>query len=165
MSSISDVAAAIKATLEDVPDIGNVFDYQLYPAAEWSTFVAAFSLEVGGVTVLRTATVQYLGERRREAVVGVGATIQRRELDWVVRYHWGLADNGASDPAFRDMLEAIADAIDSNRSLGGVEGCIDHDPVDIDLPDRGAPILLGDVLCHYGEVTFTSTHEQQLTVS
>lgn len=166
MSAINDTAAFIKSTIQGVTDVGNVFDYQLYPGAEWSTFVAAFSLEVGGNVVLRTATVQYLGERRREVAIAIGAqAVQRRELDWVVRYHWGLSGGGDSDPAFRTMLEAIADAIDSARSLAGVAGGIDHDPVDITLPDRGAPILLGDVLCHYGELTFTTYHEQTLTVS
>jgi len=165
MSGIGDTAAVIKTTILTVANVGVVFDYQPYPAAEWDKFIATFTSTIGGVPRLRAFTVQYLGERRVPRTIGgTSGAIQTREIDWLVRAHWGL-DDPTTDLAFRDKLEEVCDAIDRERGLNGVAGATDHDPVDVSLPERGAPILLGDIVCHYAEITFTSYHEQSLNLS
>jgi hypothetical protein len=163
MSGISETADAIRDTVAAVTNVGNVFDYQPYPQNNWDEFVALFSLVVNGKLQVRTWTVQYLGERREELAIGIGATKQRRYMQWMVRGHMG--HNGAtSDVEFRDLIELVANALDSNRGLAGVAGVMDHDPCDVSLPNNAAGVVLGDVLCHYVEITFESQHEQNITL-
>lgn len=165
MSVITDTAAVISTTIQTVQEVGLVYDYQPAPVNGWDQFVASFIQTIDNEPVVRAVTIQYLGERRKERNVAVGsAALQMREIDWMVRIHHGWR-NPTSDAEFRSMVEAVANAIDANRDLSGVAGVIDHDPVDILLPGNGAGVLLGDVLCHYAEVTFTSYHEQQLTLT
>lgn len=165
MSVINDTAAVIKTTVLTVANVGQVYDYQPAPVNGWDQFVAHFTATIDSEPRVRAVTIQYLGERRQERNVAIGsAALQMREMDWMVRVHVGW-ENPTSDALFRTLVENIADAIDKNRDLSGVAGVIDHDPVDILLPGNGAGVLLGDVLCHYAEVTFTSYHEQGLTLT
>jgi hypothetical protein len=163
-SGISQTAGEIKNIVLTVPDCGQVYDYQPYPEGDWSEFVESFTATIAGARQVRAFTVQYIGERREEVAIGIGSQKQRRYMNWMVRAHMGH-DGAASDIAFRDLVELVADALDKHRSLGAAAGAIDHDPCDISLPNSGAGVVLGDVLCHYAELTFESQHEMTLTVT
>lgn len=163
-SGISDTATEIRNVIATVPDCGQVFDYQPYPKGDWTEFVNSFTATIGGERVVRAFTVQYIGERRQEVAIGIGSQKQQRYMNWMVRAHMGH-DGAQSDADFRDLVELVADALDRHRSLSGAAGAIDHDPCDISLPNSGAGVVLGDVLCHYAELTFESQHEMTLTVT
>lgn len=155
--TIAAQAAAIKAIVQAVPDVGTVFDHQPLPVNDWSKFVAAFTVDLGDGygRHIRSWTIQYLGETRLEENVAIGATKVKRDISWVVRGHFSLDNNTEdSESKFRDLIEQVADALDTNKSLNGT--AIDHDPVDVALPNNGAPIRLGDHLVHYAEITFRS---------
>ena len=96
--------------------------------------------------------------------IAIGSEKQRVSLSWIVRGF--LGHNGdTSDATFRDLLETVVEALNANRSLTGAPSILDHDPADYDLPNNGALLSLGDVVCHYGEVTFISHHEITVAVS
>lgn len=164
MSVINDVATALATTIDAVPDSGVVYSVTKLPSRnEWRAFVDSFTSTIGGERVIRAWVLQYLGETRRESTVAVGATKQLREIRYAARYYhgWYQADN--SEAAFRDMVEAVADSIDANRSLGGF--ALDHDPVDIDVPNDGSGVFLGDHLCHYAVINITVQVEATYTTS
>jgi hypothetical protein len=157
-SLIGQVASAIAQVVRGVTDAGVVYSYQPMPrAGDWAAFVDSFSTALDGKAArhVRCWTVQYLGEQRIERSVAQGQSRQRREMRWVVRGH--MSWDGSSEPTFRALVEAVADALDAARSLGGL--VIDHDPVDIDFPGNGAGVVLGDVLCHLAEITMTAYAE------
>ena len=162
-SVISDLAAAAKATVLTVADPGVVWDYQPMPANDWATFLASFTADVAGAPMVRAVTIQYVGEGRTAKTLAVGSTKQRRDVKLVIRLHMSWFDTGASattsESLFRDWVEAVADVLDANRSIGPA---YDHDPVDVGIPNNGAGLMFGDVLCHYAELTLTAQVEQTL---
>lgn len=164
MGVVNNVATQIATVIDGVADSGVVYSVTKLPRNnEWRSFVASFTSTIGGEPVLRAWVVQYLGEVRREQTVAIGATKQTREIRYAARYYhgWYQADN--SEQAFRDIVEAVADALDANRSLGGL--ALDHDPVDIDVPNDGSGVFLGDHLCHYAVVNITVQVEQTYATS
>jgi hypothetical protein len=162
MSRIGDQAAAIAAVIDAVPDSGVVYAYRPMPSGEWNKFVASFTVVIAGVRHVRAWTVQYMGEERHEQNIAMTAAKQLHYLRWKVRFYYGWADPG-SEPAFRSIVESVADALDSSRTLGGA--CISHDPVDIVVPANGDGVMLGDYLCHTAELDFRAWDEVNFTIT
>ena len=163
MSVVGDQAAAIRAAILTVPEVGVVLDYQPVPRGEdWASFRELFAFTpTGGPRQVRAWTIQYLSETRTAPTMALGAEKVRRDIRWIVRGQMSWA--GTSERDWRDLLEAVARALDEARSLGGT--ALDHDPVDISLPNNGAGIVFGDVLCHYAEIVFAAQVEETLVTS
>lgn len=149
MSVIGQHAAALKTALEGITDIGVVYDYQPYPKNDWAQFIDTLTVKIGGQRQVRAWTIQYDGENRDYQVVGIGSVKTIRSLNYIIRGHLSWS-NPTSDKAFRDLVEQVATAVDTARSLGGT--ALDHQPVTIDLPNDASPVMIGDVLCHYVEI-------------
>lgn len=163
MGTIADQAAAIKAIVEDVPGAGIVYAYQPLPANLTAEFVKGFTTTVSGYQGsrrhVRAWTIAYLGERREDRNVALGGTSkQRRDIRWVIRGHLSWNDP-LSDPAFRDLVERVADELDRRQALTGTAYM--HSPCSIDLRD-GSPVPFGNVLIHFAELTLTATVERNL---
>ena len=151
MSKITDQATAIAAVISAASN-GKVYNYRPMPKGSWNEFLTAFTVTVDGQRMVRAWTVQYMGEERVAAnIAGTTLAKQTHYYTWKIRYYQGW-DDPASELVFRDHLELVADALDSNRTLG--DACIDHDPVDIDIPANGDGVVLGDYLCHLAELNF-----------
>ena len=58
------------------------------------------------------------------------------------------------------QINTAVTELDKDPSLGGA--CIDHDACDVAVPESGAGLFLGDILCHYGEITLVARVEQTL---
>lgn len=159
MSLVSGTATTIKTTISAVSNIGVVYDYDPFPQADWEKFVQKFTTEIGGSRVVRAWTIKNVGRDTIPVSIAVGSEVQRPKLRWLIRGFVAVTEDGASDVVFRDLLEAVTEALNTNRSLSGAPSILDHDPADYVLPNNGALLSLGDTICHYGEVTFTSTHE------
>ena len=128
----------------------------------FAAFIATFSFTPqGGSKQVRAWTIQYVGESRQTTTMAIGATKTMRHPRWVIRGHLSWSDE--SEPVFRDLVEAVARALDASRSLAGT--VLDHDPCQVDLPAQGSGVVLGDVLCHYAEITLTASVEQTLATS
>lgn len=149
MSVIGNHAAQLKSALEGIANIGKVYDYQPYPKNDWAQFIDTLTVSIGGQRQVRAWTIQYQGENRDFQAIGVGSVKEIRLLNYIVRGHMSWS-NPASDVAFRDLIEQVATALDTARSLGGT--ALDHQPVTIDLPNDASPVMIGDVLCHYVEI-------------
>ncbi len=166
MSLVSGTAAQIKAVIEGVTNPGVVLDYDPFPGSEWNDFVALFTSTIGGNVVVRAWTIKNVGRRTVPQTIAMGSEVQRVELDWLVKGFAAVTENDStSDVMFRDLLEAVTEALNTNRHLAGAPEILDHDPADYLLPGNGALVSLGDTICHYGEVTFTSYHEHVIAVS
>ena len=156
-------AAGIKAALDTVTDVGVTFDWAPLPLADWAAFVDRFlwtpptpPVGVAPDPEVRAWSVAFVGEQRAYRNAGYGKLM--REVTFLVRGH--LSMRGDTEPAFRELVGAVVTAIDADPSLGGT--CIDHDACDISIPDNGAGLFLGDVLCHYAEITVVARIEQTL---
>ena len=159
-------AAGIKAALDTVTDVGVTFDWAPLPLADWAAFVERFLWipEIPAVgeapdPEVRAWSVAMTGERRAYRTAGYGRVM--REVTFLVRGHLSMRDD--TEPTFRELVGAVATALDSDPSLG--ETCIDHDACDVSIPDKGAGLFLGDVLVHYAEITVVARIEQALTLS
>jgi hypothetical protein len=164
VSLVGSTATAITTVLYAIPDIGKVYDYDPFPRGEWQEFVQLFTADVGGQTVVRAWTVKHVARRTVPHSIAQNAEVQRVEMDWLVRGFLGLNDP-TSDGQFRELLELVTERLNQNRRLVGAQEIIDHDPADYILPNSGALLALGDTICHYGEVTFTSYHDHVIAVS
>lgn len=164
MTMVSGTAATIRTTILTVSDVGQVYDYDPFPRGDWAQFVSLFTATVSGSTVVRAWTIKSVARRTVPLTIAPGAEVQRVEFDWLIRGFLGL-DDPTSDAVFRDLLETVVEALNANRSLSGAPEIIDHDPADYALPNNGALLALGDTICHYAEVTFTSYHEHVIAVS
>lgn len=162
MSAIGDQATAIAAVVDDVPDSGIVYSYRPMPKGDWATFLTAFTVVINNVRHIRAWTVQYMGEERHEQNIALGAAKQLHYYRWKVRFYYGWADP-ESETVFRAVVEAVANALDSSRTLGGA--AISHDPVDITVPNNGDGVMLGDYLCHTAELDFRSWDEVNFTIT
>lgn len=164
MSLVAGTAAIIKTTVSAVANVGVVHDYDPFPAGDWAAFVSNFTATISGAPTVRAWTIRNLDRRTVPISIAAPSEVQRVELDWLVRGFMALNTEGTSDTTWRDLLEAVTEAINHNRTLAGAPECIDHDPADYVQPNNGAPIALGDTVCHYGEVTFTSYHHHVISV-
>lgn len=152
MGVVADQAAAITAVLNTVTDIGKVLDHQPYPVKDWAGFVSTLSYDPGTGREVRAWTLQLVAEERKPLNIASFSTKVKREMQWLVRGHMSI-NEGSSDVAFRNLVEAVMDAIDTARSMSGTMQ--DHDPCDLSLPGDGAPVALGETVVHYCEIRFT----------
>ena len=151
------VAAGIKAAIDTVPAVGITFDWAPLPLADWAAFVERFTwTRPDGQLEVRAWSVAFVGEKRGYRLAGYGKVM--REVTFLVRGHLSMRED--TEPMFRELVGLVSTALDAAPSLGGT--CIDHDAVDIDIPDNGAGLFLGDVLVHYVEITITARIEQTL---
>lgn len=167
MGNIAAQIASIETILNTVTDVGRVWDYQKMPDAHWSEFVKAFTTTVAsyadGNTHVRGFTIQYVGEERQEETVAtMGATKYWRRIKYAIRAYMTTSDANESDKVFRNLLETVANALDSRPDLIGE--CHYHDPVSIDV-DRGMPRSFGDVMVHWAEIKLTAHEQHTLTTS
>ncbi len=162
MSAIGDQASAVAVVIDNVVDSGVVYSYRPMPKGDWATFLTAFTVVIGGVRHIRAWTVQYMGEERQELNIAMSAAKQRHFYRWKVRFYYGWSDP-SSEQTFRSIVESVADALDTARTLGGA--CISHDPVDITVPANGDGVMLGDYLCHTAEIDFRSWDDVNFTIT
>ena len=166
MGKLADQATQIKAILDGVGDIGVTFDHQPLPRNDWAAFIESFTTVLAGKRVVRAWTVQYLGEVRVDRAIaraGAGGGAKTiRGIRWVIRGHMSW-DDPTSEAIFRDLVELVVTRLDERRSLNGT--ALDHDPCDVDMPNNGAGVFLGDVLCHFAEISMTAKAEQTLVVT
>ena len=159
MSLVSGTADSIAAILTAVPNIGLVYKYDPFPSGDWASFVDEFTTTISGIEQVRAWTIKNIGRVTEPGTMSIGSEVQRPSLSWLIRGFLVVKNVATSDVTFRDLLEAVTEALNTKRGLGGAPSILDHDLADYSLPNNGELRLLGDVVCHYGEVTFTSHHE------
>lgn len=161
MGLVADQRAAIATTLNAVTDVGVVIDHTPLPRGDWQKFVETFKSTVGGTSHIRTWWIAYLGESRSRVLRPTMGGNQKidRVTRWMVRGFLSWNDP-TTDEVFADLVESVTTALDENRSLGGTAG--DHDPCQVDLPEKANGVTLGDIVCHYAEITLTAKREETI---
>jgi hypothetical protein len=107
---------------------------------------------------IRYWAVAYAGESAEYRFIAFGASKKAREVNWLVRF-WMSWDD-VSEPVFRDLVEAVTLAIDTNKTLLGT--VVDHDACAVSLPNQGMGMVLGDYGCHAAEIRFRTLDEINL---
>lgn len=160
MGTLDTEAAAIKALIETITDIGVVYDYTPVPVGnDWTTFVQKFTATIGGVTQVRAWTIAVISEDRAYRTVAIGATKLIRKPLWLIRGYLSWQDPD-SDKTFRGLVESVETTLDTNRSLSST--VIDHEATTVQYPNNGQGVILGDVLCHYAELRLSPWTEETL---
>lgn len=152
MTVTADIRAAIKAKILALPSPGTVHDYERY-RAEIGAFKALF---VSGSTLKAWIIRRVAARRVRPAVGRLVVT-----TTWQIRTYQGLDDAAASEKAFDDLVDAFADAIRDDDTLGGVVRSCAPDGLDgiagVQLDDSG-PVMFAGVLAHAARLRLATVH-------
>lgn len=147
------IRAAIKTTLSGVTNIGKVYDYERW-AIDWATFIALFKTTVSGVDQIRGWEIGRRSVAEKKIVIGIGASSNEKTHVFIIRGYLGLNDAAETEKTFNALIEAIATAFRSDKTLGGAAR--DHDYIQAQTIDMR---IFGGVLSHYCELTLT-VHER-----
>lgn len=151
MSTVLTHRVALTALFGAVPDVGVVHGYEPYAKTQ-SEFQAAYiwtapdtTRQLRGWHLRRTAT--------RERALGVGRTLNTHT--WRLTGYMALDDNGATEPVFDELVEALRRAYRLDPVLGGASLLGPADGAGIDVTDS-KPVVFCGVLCHSATLQFTT---------
>lgn len=158
MSLIAIIRAAIVATLNTVPGIGKVHDYERYAQAE----KAFRDLYQSGDRILGWH-VRRLATRTVVGTIGIGMQISR----WRIVGFMSLADATASEKSMDDLVETVTDAFIADQTLGGAV----MDTCDMSAGEgqkesgiqleSSEPVMFAGVLCHRVMLGLTTSNAIQ----
>jgi len=163
MGTYALIAEAVKADLETVTDIGVVLNSAPLPPfmEDWAEYIDTLTSVIDGQRAVRAWTVGFLGTKVVSVRRGLGSQKVLREVRFSIRGYLGR-HHPDSEATFRDLIETIVAVLDADLGLRGT--VIEHAPVDVDLPSNADAVLLGDVVCHYCEITLAARVEMTLPV-
>jgi hypothetical protein len=160
MATVAQIRAAILAKLQAVANIGKVHDYERFAAREadmQALYKDATDGRIRGWNFYRTATAE------RDLDLGE----VRRLHEWRFSGFLSLDDADATGKSFDDLVEAIATAFRTDRTLGGL--VIDVKDMDNETGPSGIqiesiePVMFAGVLCHRAQLSLvTETTEPNL---
>lgn len=136
------IRTAIKTTLSTVSNIGKVHDYERW-STDWTKFIAFFKTQISGTNQIRG------WEIGRKAPVTEDETSVKKHT-FSIKGYMGVEDESATEKAFNTLIEAIAAAFRSDRTLAG--SALGHDFIQVEVLDTRS---FGGVLCHYVELSLT----------
>ena len=151
MSTVQDHRTALAALVAAVPSVGRVHPYEPYAKTQ-GDFQAHYiwtapdtSKQLRGWHIRRTAT--------RERALGLGRTLNAHT--WRITGYMALDDNGATEPVFDELVEAIRRAYRLDPVLGGASQLGPADGAGIDVTDS-KPVVFCGVLCHSATLQCTT---------
>lgn len=150
--ALSDIRSALKQILEGISGIGLVHDYERW-TPEWKGVLDLYKDPVSGTlrawTMTREATPEEL------LTVGGPSGQNLRNHAMVMRGYQALDDSAATEKTFQDTVEAICAELRKDPATTALGTSV--------LGTSGPPqvrtvghVLLGDVLCHYAEISYTA---------
>lgn len=147
MSVNAEILAAVKAKLEDIPNIGKVYARQRF-AADWSKYLGLFKTTVGGQEQIRGWVVT-LDENNPMAPSLDEFGEVNRTYNVLIWGMLGFQDASNTEGAFFDLCETIADSLDAEVDLG--LSYVTKGGVGPTSWRRQDLRQFGSVLCHYAE--------------
>lgn len=151
MSAVQTHRTALAALVAAVPSVGVVHAFEPYAKTQ-SDFQAHYiwtapdtSKQLRGWHIRRTAT--------RERALGLGRTLNAHT--WRITGYMALDDNGATEPVFDELVEAIRRAYRLDPVLGGASQLGPADGAGIDVTDS-KPVVFCGVLCHSATLQCTT---------
>jgi len=145
----STIRTQIYTILSAVTDIGKVYDYDRW-AAEWAAFINFFKTTISGIDQIRGWEISRRSSGEKKVVIGIGSSSHEKPHVFIIRGYLGLNDAAATEKTFNILIEAIATAFRSNKTLNGAAR--DHDYIQADVIEAR---IFGGVLCHYAELSLT----------
>lgn len=136
------IRAAIASILGTVTNIGKVHDFERW-AADWSKFIAFFRTRISGVDQVRGWEIS-----RKAPITETGD--DTRTHTYAIRGYMGVDDSAQSEKTFSALVEAVAAAFRTNKTLNGA--ALGQDFIQVETLDTRS---FGGVLCHYAELTLT----------
>ncbi len=145
MATLSAIRGAIKTKLLAVSGIGKVHDYERYAANDkqfQDLYKDTASNRIKGWNLYREATSE------RDLYNGS----VRRVHTWRITGFMGIEDADATGKTFDDLVEVIATAFRTDRTLGGLVDDIkdmsqEDGPSGVQV-DSIEPVMFAGVLCH-----------------
>jgi hypothetical protein len=147
--SESAIRAQIDAILSGVTNIGKVYDYERW-ASDWSTFIGFFKTTISDVDQIRGWEIGRRSYAEKKVVIGVGSSSHEGTHVFIIRGYLGVNDASATEKTFNALIEAVAAAFRTNKTLNGTAK--DHDYIQAEVIDAR---MFGGVLCHYSELSLT----------
>jgi len=148
MSTVAQIRAQIKAKLAAIAGIGQVHDYERYSKLE-SNFQTLYRTEVSA-GAFRILGWNFYRDATAESDLNNGEV--RRLHSWRLTGFMGLEDADATGKLFDDLVETVALAFRSDRTLGGT--VLDIKDMDQSFGESGIqveaiePVMFAGVLCH-----------------
>lgn len=152
MIATTQIRAAIVAVIAAIPGVGQVHDRERYAKTE-KDLLAHYG---HGGAVLGWFV------RRIARRVGRGSTLRNRVVtSWQIRGYASFRDDLASELAFDDLADAVADAFDADDTLGGLIESFESDDgtAGVQLVDAG-PVMFAGVLCHSVRLNLVTVHHE-----
>lgn len=143
------IRAAIKTKVEAISNIGMVYDYERW-ATDWSAYLDLFKTTIGGSNVIRGWTITCQSFPQKQITFGRNV---ERTYTYKLRGYFGLDDSAASEKTAMVVVEDVAEAFNDTR-FDASNDQVWNDPANLEIFE---PRLLGDVLCHYAEITLEVT--------
>jgi hypothetical protein len=144
------VRARLDTIVSAVSNIGRVYDYERW-AADWTTYLDLFKTTIGGNEVIRgwTITCQSWTPVELETI---GDQKIVRSYVYKIRGYFGQDDENASEKAAMLIIEDVIEALNADATLHGADyvGAGPHPLAELTIFEGR---FLGDVLCHYAEIT------------
>lgn len=145
MSTVADIREKIRLKLVAVASIGKVHDYERY-----STRDADFITLYKDATSARIKGWNFYREATREVDLDNGQV--RRLHTWRVTGFMSIDDTDTTGKTFDNLVEAVATAFRTDRTLGGtVDDIKDMNQQDGESGiqvDAIEPVMFAGVLCH-----------------
>lgn len=151
--SESGARARIKTVIETVSNVGVVHDYMRW-TNEWPSLVALLKTTVSGASKLRGWMITCEGAPTPAANEFGPIPTARRDYRYRIRGYYALDDSAATEKTFVAQVIAVCDALDNDTTLHNANNYYD---CSLSSADPIGHIMLGDVLCHYCEITITVT--------
>jgi hypothetical protein len=147
--SYATVIAQIDTVLKSATGVvaANVFKYQRL-VRDPSLYISSFADTANNVIHGYIITRVDFSENRE------GVRSNLRTTKWVIRGYYSLGSDGATEETFQGIIENIATKFAADPRLGRTVQSVENFSL-----DNFDAAMWGDVLCHYAEMSLTTTEE------
>jgi len=141
------VRASIKALVEGVADVGNVYDLAPF-ASTWDVFIDRFKVTLNSVDMIRGFSISCVSILPEGFVAtGLRQTGNKAIYTYKIRGYQGFDFETSTEKTFLIVVLAVMAALDGGIVTGDVQ------TANLAQLDPYQPRLFGGVLCHYAEIT------------
>lgn len=159
MSGHGRIRAALMTLLQTVPGIGRVHNYERFSKSP-QDFQKLYQ---DGNDILG-----WYVRRQSYRELPFTSTRNRVRTRWVLQGFAGLVDGKATELAFDNLIDAIAEAVRARPVLYDAEGkglchTVTDDGAGLQLEESG-PVMFAGVLCHGARFGLTTEHMEQVAI-
>jgi len=135
--------AAVKAAVNGVTNIGQVYDRQPW-AAEMSAYLDLFKTRISSTDQIRGWSITHEGADASQLAI---KKLVRRVYTYRIRGYLGLDDSAETEKTFAALVESVMNALDDDTTLHASGAHVAYSNL-----ESFGHIVFGSVLCHYVEI-------------